>query len=299
MNKIYKSECTPKYPVYIISKGRWESRLTSKAFEKLNVPYYIVIEKSEYEKYSEVISPEKILILDETYKDRYDPCDDLGSTMSKGSGPARNFVWDHSISIGAKWHWIFDDNIIDFYFINNNRKIRVADGTIFKLMEDFCDLYENIAMAGPNYQWFIVSTCKYPPYFKNTRIYSMILIRNDIPYRWRCRFNEDTDLSLRVLKDKWCTIQFNMFLGDKATTQSMTGGNTEELYGKGTLAKSKMLVNLHPDVARLVWRYNRWHHDVNYNLVGAQRLIRKSNVTPKKQNQLMLIEKSKLNQTQD
>ena len=26
----------PKYPVYIISKGRWESRLTSKALEKMN-----------------------------------------------------------------------------------------------------------------------------------------------------------------------------------------------------------------------------------------------------------------------
>jgi len=27
------------------------------------------------------------------------------------------------------------------------------------------------------------------------------LIRNDIPYRWRAKYNEDTDLSLRVLKD--------------------------------------------------------------------------------------------------
>lgn len=28
---------TPKYPVYVISKGRWDSRLTSKALEKINV----------------------------------------------------------------------------------------------------------------------------------------------------------------------------------------------------------------------------------------------------------------------
>ena len=27
----------PEYPVYIISKGRWESRLTSKALEKLDI----------------------------------------------------------------------------------------------------------------------------------------------------------------------------------------------------------------------------------------------------------------------
>jgi hypothetical protein len=34
----------PRYPVYIVSKGRWETRLTSKALESLGVPYRIVIE---------------------------------------------------------------------------------------------------------------------------------------------------------------------------------------------------------------------------------------------------------------
>jgi hypothetical protein len=39
----------PRYPVYIISKGRWDSRLTSKALETINVPYRIVIEPQEYD----------------------------------------------------------------------------------------------------------------------------------------------------------------------------------------------------------------------------------------------------------
>jgi hypothetical protein len=26
-----------------------------------------------------------------------------------------------------------------------------------------------------------------------------------------------------------------------------------------------MLVDMHPDVARLVWRYGRWHHWVDYS----------------------------------
>ncbi len=53
----------PNYPIYIISKGRWKTRLTSKALEKINVPYRIVIEPHEYENYSAVIDPEKILVL--------------------------------------------------------------------------------------------------------------------------------------------------------------------------------------------------------------------------------------------
>ena len=94
----------------------------------------------------------------------------------------------------------------------------------------------------------------------------MLLIRNDIPFRWRGRYNEDTDLSLRVLKDGWCTVQFNAFLGEKTTTQRIGGGNTEEFYAKeGTLNKSQMLVDMHPDVTKLVWKFNRWHHCVDYS----------------------------------
>ena len=107
----------------------------------------------------------------------------------------------------------------------------------------------------------------------------MLLIRNDIPYRWRGRYNEDTDLSLRVLKDGWCTVQFNAFLGDKATTQTRKGGNTDDFYSKeGTLNKSQMLVDMHPDVAKVVWMYDRWHHEVNYKPFRFNKLKRKEGV---------------------
>ena len=62
------------------------------------------------------------------------------------------------------------------------------------------------------------------------------------------------------------TIQFNNFLQEKAGTQTLQGGNTEEFYNdEGTYNKSAMLVDTHPDVAKLVWRFDRWHHDVDYS----------------------------------
>ena len=79
----------PKYPVYIISKGRWEKHKTSKVLERINVPYHIVVEPQEYQKYSHYISKDKILVL---------PFKNLG----QGSIPARNWVWEHSISIGIE-----------------------------------------------------------------------------------------------------------------------------------------------------------------------------------------------------
>ncbi len=78
--------------------------------------------------------------------------------------------------------------------------------------KDFVLRYENIAMAGPNYFMFAPRKRKHPPFSLNTRIYSCNLIRNDLPFRWRARYNEDTDLSLRMLKAGWCTVLFYVFL---------------------------------------------------------------------------------------
>lgn len=269
----------PKYPVYIISKGRWESRLTSKALESLGVPYRIVVEGFEYDEYASVIDKEKILILPQKYLDEYDTCDDLGDTKSKGPGAARNYCWDHSISEGHKFHWVMDDNIAAFGRINRNLYVKVSSGTIFKCAEDFIERYENTAVAGFNYDFFAKTKTLIPAFVPNTRIYSCLFIRNEIPYRWRGRYNEDTDLSLRCLKDGWCTIQFNAFIQEKATTQHVKGGNTAEFYAKeGTLPKSQLLADMHPDVAKVVWKFNRWHHHVNYKPFKKNKLVRRKGV---------------------
>jgi hypothetical protein len=261
----------PKYPVYIVSKGRADSRLTSKSLERMNVPYYIAIEPQDYKDYSAVIDPKKILVL---------PFSNHGD----GPGRARNWCWDHSISIGAEKHWVLDDNIADFYRLHKNQRIRVESGAIFRAAEDFIDRFENVPISGFQYRFFIAPNSYYPPFVKNTRIYSCLLISNDCKHKWRGRYNEDTDICLRVLKDGDCTIQFNAFLQGKAATQTLKGGNTDEFYhreskdgnidktkwrdgklnAEGTINKSKMLYDLHPDVTTIVWKYGRWHHFVDY-----------------------------------
>ncbi len=269
----------PQFPVYIVSKGRWETRLTSKSLEYLKVPYFIVVEEQEYSKYKEVIDEKKILILDKKFQRDYETFDDLGDTKSKGPGAARNFAWEHSISLGAKWHWVMDDNIRHFFRLNDNLRIRVSDGTIFKCMEDFVLRYQNVAMAGPNYSMFAPRKQKKTVFTVNTRIYSCNLIRNDVPFRWRGRYNEDTDLSLRMLKAKWCTVQFNAFLQGKVATQTMTGGNSDDFYRKeGTTAKSIMLAKMHPDISKVKMRFNRVHHWVDYSVFKNQLLVLKPGV---------------------
>lgn len=248
--KMTSKEFLPKYPIYIISKGRWMYNYTAKALDKMGVPYHLVIEPHQFDKYAESIDPNKILTLP-------------FSNHGKGSGPARNWCWEHSKAAGHKRHWIMDDNIRDFWRYHFNKRVRCVSGAIFKAMEDFTDRFTNVMLSGPQYTFFYPDKCYKPPYCFNTRLMSCILINNDCRHRWRGKYNEDVDLSLRILKDGDCTIIFNAFLQGKLATQTIKGGNTEELYGSGTFEKSKMLVKMHPDCVRLVHRYGRWHHHVD------------------------------------
>lgn len=277
----------PKYPVYIISKGRHESMLTSRSLARMKVPHYIAIEPQDEKLYDQAldnfgIRPYVTLLVAPF------------SNHGDGPGRARNWCWDHSIALGAERHWVLDDNIADFYRLQHNLRIRVESGAIFRASEDFVDRYENVPISGFQYRFFIAPNTKYPPFVKNTRIYSTLLIDNKCKFRWRGRYNEDTDICLRVLKDGDCTIQFNAFLQGKAATQSVKGGNTSEFYhaentenenfeksgfnSLGTVNKSQMLVDMHPDVARMVWRFRRWHHHVDYSSFKPNQLILKSGV---------------------
>lgn len=282
----------PQYPVYIVSKGRHESMITSKSLGRMKVPHYIIIEPQDKQPYEEAldkfnIRPYVTLVVAPF------------SNHGDGPGRARNFAWDHSIGLGATSHWVLDDNISDFYRLHRNKRIRVESGAIFKAAEDFVDRYENVPISGFQYRFFIAPDSKYPPFVVNTRIYSTLLIRNDCKHRWRGRYNEDTDICLRVLKDGDCTVQFNAFMQGKAATQTVKGGNTQEFYHvegdldkeqwrdgqlnpEGTWNKSKMLVDLHPDVARMVFKYGRWHHYVDYGPFKKNELKLKPGVTLEK-----------------
>lgn len=267
-----------RYPIYIPSKGRYESRLTMKALNRMGIFYYVVVEEQEYNQYAQYIPKNQLLVLDKAYQDNYDTCDNLGYSKSKGSGGARNFAWEHALANGHEYYWCIDDNIRHFLRYNDNYKARVLTSTFFNPIEDFVDRYENLLMAGCEYEMFVPKSQKFAPITFNTRIYSCNLIKTTSPFRWRGRYNEDTILSLDILKAGYCTALFKSFLAQKRATGKMKGGNTDTVYKDGTFPKSKMLVNVHPDVSRLAYRYGRWHHVVNYEPFKANKLIKKAGI---------------------
>jgi hypothetical protein len=254
----------PRYPVYVPSVGRWETPLTASALEALGVPHRVVVEPAQRDAYARALGEDRLLVLPEDF-----------SARNTGSIPARNWIWEHSLAEGHARHWVIDDNVRGFLRVHRNRRVPVDGPSIFVAAEDFTDRFENVAFSGFNYMYLVKERdATFPPFYLNTRVYSMILVNNSLPYRWRGRYNEDTDICIRALKDGWCTILINAFLGDKAPTLTMAGGNTDTVYATGDKRRAfaDSLVEQHPDVARRVRRYGRWHHEVDYSVYSHNKL---------------------------
>lgn len=255
----------PRYPIYIPSKGRWEYevRTTSRTLDTLGVPYLMVVEPQERDNYLRAGIPEaQLLIL---------PHSDRGLVAT------RNWIWDHAAASGTPRFWTIDDNIQGFYRLSKNMKIQGNSGAMLRAAEDFVDRYENVPIAGFQYEFFAMRRESYPPFVFNTRVYSNMLLQTDYrekdgsPFRNdpALRYNDDTDLNLRVLKSGDCTILFNAFLAKKKGTMMFKGGmgyKRSEIKEEDDRWKaSNQLKEKHPDVAEVVWKWNRWHHEVDYS----------------------------------
>ena len=244
-----------RYPIYVPTKGRFDSRYTIKALDQMQTFYYVVIEDHEYDLYSKILTDDRIIILPWSKPSEFSQ---LVET--------RNWIKKHSIDNGYTRHWQIDDNINGFERLNRNRRRKVNCDSIFRASEDFVDRFNNVAIAGFEYRQFSGGARrKKPPFKLNHRVYSVSLVNNALEYNWRGIYNDDTDLCLRSLKAGWATITFNCFLQNKMHTMSVKGGNTP-IYTTGDSREKFVdsLVEQHPDVTSKVWRYGRWHHDVDY-----------------------------------
>lgn len=292
----YTHKIHPKYPLYVITKGRWEKTLTIDTLEDMGVDFRICVEPDEYDLYAAnpKVDEKKIIKLPENF-----------SKLKRGSIPVRNFVWEHAVQAGHKKHWVIDDNILNFYRWNHNLKRRVRDGVFFRIMEDFSDKFENLGLVGCQYASFVPATEPGRSQFiKNTRVYSCILINNELldqrlDERWRGTYNEDTDLSLRVLSTgDLCTVNFNTLLSGKQTTGTMRGGNTDTIYEGGVYSGyKKKFDELKQNWGKIVklthekHKDGRPHHHIAYTRLFKQDLILKPGIVrePKVNNYNMVM----------
>lgn len=244
-----------KYPIYIISKGRAYNPLTAKRFESYDIDYLIVVEPQEKNEYVKALGIHRVLSL---------PFSNLGL----GSFPSRNYCWEHAKEQGHKFHWLFDDNITEFRkWINQKREI-IRDYSLALLYVENYTLKNNIDISGFEEYNFCIKPPK-KPFKNNCHVYSALLIKNILPYRWRLKYNEDVDLCLQVLHNGGTTASCVYYMINKISTSvKMKGGNQTDLYKgndpKKNLLKVKMLEAVWPQYVKTVIRFGRHHHLINW-----------------------------------
>lgn len=244
-----------KFPIYIISKGRYEKPLTAKLFEKAGIDYLIAVEPQEYDLYCNALGIKRVLKL---------PFANLGL----GSYPARNYCWEHAKINGYKYHWLFDDNFLMFKKWINSKRVRIENIKDALIYVEENAIKTNVDITGFERPEFC---CKVPKkaFKTNCHVYSSMLIKNDLPYRWRLKYNEDIDLCLQVLHNGGSTSSCVYYMAKKVDTgQKMKGGNQTELYQgnapKKNLLKAKMLEAVWPQYAKTVIRFGRHHHLIDW-----------------------------------
>ena len=257
-----------KYPIFIISKGRHEKRLTSDWLNNNKIKHYLVVEDDEYDIYDQQVKNlDYVELIGFDRKENTEEGDG-------GGIPARNFV-DYYAREEDKVdkYWLLDDNIRNFVRFHNNTHIQFKNTSVFfRMLEDYADRYNNLYLSGIQYKCFVPAIDRRKQIsVLNTRIYSCMLISVKLKkildgVLWRGVYNEDTDLSLRVLKKELPTILHQNILCDKMQTMKCKGGNTDTIYiNDGLQKKYDSLKKQHPELVKPKKRKNvKIHHQVNY-----------------------------------
>ncbi len=256
----------PRYPVFVPSKGRSHLRkMTVYRLLRDEVPFRLVVEPAEEATYRAAFPTANLLVT---------PRNEMRLLG------VRNWIRDVSIEEGAVRHWQLDDNIIEFRRLYRGKRIPVHAGAALRVCEEFTDRYTNIGVSGLNYQMFIRPDTTWTPFYLNCHVYSCSLISNEMPYRWRLVYNDDTDLCLQVLAGGLCTVALNVFMANKEKTMVVGGGNTADLYqGDGRLRMAKALERAWPGVVKTKRRFNRPQHVIRGAWAGFDTpLIRRTDV---------------------
>jgi len=275
----------PRYPIFIPSKGRADKVLTAKVFESDGVPYHLVVEPQEAEAYAKVWGQHRVLVLPEN---------------NQGLVYSRNWIKTYSIAQGHERHWQFDDDIQVIGRLHKGFRIPCAAGLGLAICEDVVDQYENVAIASLNDHKFLLaghglSREKYPPFYLNARCYTCFLVLNSLPYVWRYRYNEDTDMTLQALAGGWCTMLFNAINMVSPATLSRPGGqmasSTASYLNDGRLKMARQLERVWPGVVTTKRRFHRAQHTVKGNWQGFDTPLKKKANPPPLRDYRMTLER--------
>ena len=196
-----------RYKIYIPSKWRVDLCLTAELLDKYWLEYKLVIEPQEYESYKKKYGEGKLLQLDKN---------------DQGLPYSRNWIIEYSKSLWDKYHWQFDDDVIDIKIREQDKNISINPYLILEQIEDYVDKYNNIAVAwlrDITYAWSQKDILSF-----NKLVTSTFLVNNAVDVRFQNNVIWMNDWCLQVLLKWYCTVLFNRLIHHKKPDQKFPWG---------------------------------------------------------------------------
>lgn len=230
-----------KFPIGILSYGRYNDNFTSKYLLKCGIYHKIFVEPCEYDLYIDNYynnlshKNRKLVEIINVGEDFH--------TRNLGGTPVRNYILDYYYVKGFARCWILDDNIKCYYRYNRGCKTEIYSGSIFSSIEKYIEIYENVGVCSHNFSPFITTGRSRPVIVLNEKQYSSLLLLTDKQYRFRHKYNEDVLISVEYIISGKLNFCFNHILYNKNTSGTDKGGNTDTIYSNGYEEKYDYLYN--------------------------------------------------------
>jgi len=271
-----------KYRIFVISYKRHNDKdgKTCCWLEKMGIPYTVVVEEDQQQEYQSWLDTKngfgRVMCMPKLWKEYQNERGNFGSI------PVRNFI--HRWNIIQKKqknkcdrknkYWLLDDNIGGYKWVDLYTKVDCNSPLVFRMIEDWSDNIKNMYLCGHQYSSFVPEIDMKQKVLYGTRVFSSMLIDCNLPPLneeddiWRGKYNEDVDLSVRLLSQGFPTANFCNITSCKSSTGSCKGGNTDEIYSedagdkRGGKIKTDEIIKRWPEYVRECVRFGRPHHDI-------------------------------------
>lgn len=269
--------------IYIISKGRPQCR-TARTLEKMNYPgeWFIVCGNNDetLPQYRDNWG-DHVIVFDWYEEIKHtDTLDNFGfEDKASGACPVRNATMKISKKRGELRHWQFDDDYNDFHkFDVDNEKFRRFDSG-----EEFEDWLYTVAKygydCGMNNIGFPPGSETYPDKFCtfSGRVFNAhnLPSTDDIFVPWVGRMNDDLINAINVWRQGGYEMSLRHMNMTMPNSQSEQGGLSEMYIQDGTVRKSAYPVLLAPNATKLVVKFGRYHHEVDWSKLRPKLLHEK------------------------
>jgi hypothetical protein len=267
--------------VYIISKGRPECR-TAKTLTTVRYAgeWYIVCGNNDetLEQYISNWGKDRVIVFDWFKESQHtDFLDNFGvEKVSSGASPARNATMRISKKRGELRHWQFDDDYTGFYLKTKKGRSKKLSGRL--LEKHLYRLAEFGYEADINNVGFAVGSDSFPDgmYQTTKRVFNAHNLTNSKKFvEWRGRMNDDLINALEVYKNGFYEVSVKYLTLVMRPTQADKGGNTDLYQDDGTVRKTSYAILIEPKATKLVIKFGRHHHEVNWRQITPKLLNEK------------------------